>query len=89
MKISSAKRFVRKLENGEFTPILSVKVGFKVSEIPKEIIINYSILKVEFYYPIVRQCFKCGRLGHKGIRQPKRTNALGGERKSILTKFLP
>lgn len=76
MKISSAKRFVRKLENGEFTLIQSVKVGFKVSEIPKEIIINYSILKVEFYYPIVRQCFKCGRLGHTRNRCRSRSRCL-------------
>lgn len=49
VNISYVKRFVRKLNNREMVPILSVIVGFEGTEIPKGIVLKYSILKVEVY----------------------------------------
>lgn len=45
-------------------PLLSVKIGFNSDEIPSSIVLDYSVVEVRMYYPPLRQCHRCGRLGH-------------------------
>ncbi|XP_036347411.1 uncharacterized protein LOC118756774 [Rhagoletis pomonella] len=63
--IRSAKRFMRKdPTTNELTPTTTLKVGFYGNEIPKTVVYEYTKLNVDFYIPPLRQCKKCGRLGH-------------------------
>lgn len=59
---------------GESVPMFSVKVGFNSNEIPTSIVLDYSVVKVSVFYPPLRQCRKCGRLGHteRGCHSRKR-----------------
>lgn len=59
---------------GARTPTYSVKVGFDSNEIPSSIVLNHTIVEVYMYYPPLRQCLKCGRLGHteRGCHSKKR-----------------
>lgn len=79
--VISAKRFVSRASSvgGESSPeagnpTFSVKIGFFSSDIPEYIILDYCHIPVNLYYPAVRQCVNCGRLGHtaKGCRSKKR-----------------
>lgn len=77
-KVKSVKRFRRRITNEKneeiFEPTYSVKIGFAGNDLPNEVILNYTILKVDQYYPPVRQCRNCGRIGHtqNGCRSAKR-----------------
>lgn len=69
IKVTYVRRFKRKLRgdnSNELTlaPTYSVKIGFAGNLIPNEVVINFTILKVDMFYPHVRQCHNCGRLGH-------------------------
>lgn len=75
IEIASVKRFTRKdKETDKETPTLSVKIGFRSGNIPEHIVLDFSYIKVNIYYPPLRQCHNCGRLGHtvKGCRSKKR-----------------
>lgn len=75
-KVASVKRFSRRDESntGVFHPTETVKVGFLGDEHPPWVIFERAVLVVNTYYPAVRQCHKCGRLGHTrmGCRSQKR-----------------
>ncbi|XP_017476809.1 PREDICTED: uncharacterized protein LOC108366845 [Rhagoletis zephyria] len=65
--ISSVHRFTRRERNENedvFVPTTTVKIGFLGKEIPKNIKFDYTRLEVNFFIPPLRQCRKCGRLGH-------------------------
>ncbi|XP_073819687.1 uncharacterized protein [Musca autumnalis] len=64
-KVASVRRFVRKAEDGaEPKPTETVKVGFYGDDHPSWIVFNHTVLVVDTYYPAIRQCYNCGRLGH-------------------------
>ena len=66
--VNSVHRFTKKVTSEDnkiiFEPTYRVKIGFKGNKIPEEIKLNYALLKVDVYFPPVRQCNKCGRFGH-------------------------
>ncbi|XP_036332849.1 uncharacterized protein LOC118744165 [Rhagoletis pomonella] len=68
VKITSVQRFTRResSESENRIPTFSVKIGFASNNLPKEIKLNYTIIEVEYFYPFLRQCLNCGRLGHTG-----------------------
>lgn len=75
-KITSVRRFTRRDANDPtvFHPTETVKVGFAGDDHPQWIIFERTVLTVRTFYPAVRQCFNCGRLGHtkQGCRSRKR-----------------
>lgn len=81
MKVTYVKRFMKRTGRGsnEVTPTYSVKIGFAGNDVPEQVILNYTILKVDLFYPAVRQCFNCGRLGHtkNGCRSKQRCITCG------------
>lgn len=75
-KVSSVRRFTRyNPENqNERINTETVKICFYGDEHPKWVILEKTVLVVKTYYPAVRQCHNCGRLGHtkNGCRSGKR-----------------
>lgn len=75
-KVASEKRFMRKDINdpGKLHKTETVKIGFYGDDHPDWIIFNHTVLVVKTYYPAIKQCHKCGRLGHTqmGCRSNKR-----------------
>ena len=61
--LASVQRLKRRV-NGELIPTGSVKLGFKGDSIPKQISLNLCLLNVDYFVPAVKQCRKCGLLGH-------------------------
>lgn len=72
-KVASVKRFFRRSAD-VLEPTYSVKIGFCGAELPNDIMLDYTRIKVDHFYPAVRMCRKCGRLGHteNGCRSGKR-----------------
>ena len=58
----------------KFIPTLSVKIEFKGFDLPERVILNYVVCKVDTYFPPIKQCKNCGRIGHtmKGCRSKPR-----------------
>ncbi|XP_073828562.1 uncharacterized protein [Musca autumnalis] len=79
-KVASVSRFTRK-EGTEIRETETVKVGFSGDDHPAWVVFNYTVLVVNTYYPAVRQCFNCGRLGHTkmGCRSKARCLECGKE----------
>ncbi|XP_036345344.1 uncharacterized protein LOC118754563 [Rhagoletis pomonella] len=81
--VTSIQRFTRR-ENNECenrVPTLSVKIGFAGDQLPKEVILDHTILEVTQFFPMLRQCYKCGRIGHtqKTCRSEKRCLKCGNK----------
>lgn len=75
VKVTYVRRFLKKnRQSGDFVKTLSVKIGFAGSEVPEEIYLNFTRLRVDIFYPAVKQCHNCGRLGHtrKGCKSRQR-----------------
>lgn len=76
VKITSIQRLTRRENRDSVTrvPTWSVKIGFSGDKIPKSVVLNHTILEVQYFIPIIRQCYKCGRLGHtqKACKSEKR-----------------
>lgn len=64
--VSSIFRFSRQDpdKKGERIPTFTIKLGFLGDVIPKHVYICYVRANVEHYIPQLRQCAKCGRIGH-------------------------
>ena len=58
------KRFIKENSEIEFIPTFTVKIAFCGNKIPEEVKLNYSIIKVDVFFPSIRQCSDCGRFGH-------------------------
>ncbi|XP_073814346.1 uncharacterized protein [Musca autumnalis] len=65
----------------DFEDTETVKVGFYGDDHPSWIVFNRTVLVVDTYYPAVRQCYNCGRLGHTkmGCRSNERCLKCGEE----------
>lgn len=75
VEVASVYRFKKRSGfEGDFTPTFAVKIGFYGKDLPDEILLNYTVIKVDHYFPSVRLCRNCGRLGHteRGCRSGKR-----------------
>lgn len=76
IQVSSVQRFTRResKESDKRVPTLSVKIGFLGDCIPKEVILDHTILEVDNFFPRLRQCYNCGKIGHtqKACRSIKR-----------------
>ncbi|XP_054746059.1 uncharacterized protein LOC129250461 [Anastrepha obliqua] len=75
-KVNFVQRFLRRdpEDSSKFLPTFSVKLGFLGNSLPKDVKLEYTNFQVEHYFPSVRQCYNCGRLGHtqKGCKSSKR-----------------
>lgn len=76
MKIASVKRLAKKDSSipNKFNPTETIKIGFFVDEHSQWVVFNKTVLTVDTYYSAVRQCHKCGGLGHTilGCRSEER-----------------
>lgn len=66
IKVKSVSRTTRRdpQNNGNFLPTFSIKIGFEGKSIPDSIQVFCVNFKVNSF-PRAKQCFKCGRLGHR------------------------
>lgn len=74
-KVTSVKRFTRK-EGSEVRQTETIKIGFSGDNHPAWVVFNHTVLVVNTFYPAVRLCFNCGRLGHTKMGCRSKTRCL-------------